>query len=183
MSDFPRGKALVLPLHISTFGRWSNIQMQKQGAASAAPSATTWISGLIVYTPIAIPFPYPVNRVWWINGSTITTTHVEFGIYTSGGAKVYSTGSVTQVGASTVQYVTPATPFVLPPDRYYFAWVCDNTSSRGYTPTITNANQGRLCGLLQEAASIPIPASMTPASFAQTFGAPVCGITRTPSGF
>lgn len=183
MADFPRSKAVVLPLHVSSLGRYGLGLMSRGAGVSASPASATWVSNLIAYVPVAIPYAYPVNRVWWVNGSTITTTNVDFGIYTSGGAKLFSTGSTAAVGSSAVQYVTPSTPFVLAADRYYFAWTCDNTTSRAYVTSLTAAANGRLMGLLQEAGSGGLPTSMTPASWALTVGAPFCGITRTSSGF
>ncbi len=130
-----------------------------------------------------LPWDYPVNRVWWVNGSTITTTNVQFGVYTDEGILIYATASTAMVGASSVQYVTPATPFVLSGGACYFAWTCDNTTSRGFAPTGTALNM-RLIGLLEETTgTFGLPATMTPVAFARAWGPSVCGITRTTTGF
>jgi hypothetical protein len=85
--------------------------------------------------------------------------------------------------ASTAQYVTPTTPFILSAGRYYFAWTCDNTTSRGMAYGGT-ANGGRMLGLLQETpGAFGLPATMTPVAWANAWGASVCGVTRTSSGF
>lgn len=183
MPDFPRSRQSVLPLFISSYSRYGIGQTQRGGSSSSGVATTTWVANLAVYIPVAIPFAYPVARVFWVNGATITSTNVDFGIYTAGGSKIYSTGSTAMSAATSVQYVTPSTPFVLPPDYYYFAWTCSNTTNRANSVSVSTAANGRMVGLLQESSALPLPATMTPASWAQTFGAAFCGITRTASGF
>jgi len=155
-----------------------------QAAGQTAGSAVrTWTANLVSYTPVTLPFPYPVKRVWWINGSTITSTNVDFGIYSWAGVLIYNTGSTAMVGASAMQYVTPGTEFVLDAGRYYFAWTCNNTTSRGYAQA-GSVNGSRVAGLLQETtAGFGLPATMTPVAFAQAWGPSACGVTRTTTGF
>jgi hypothetical protein len=183
MSDFPRSKAAALPLFVSTHSHYGAGFENHLMSGGAVPAAVTWVANLVAYVPVAIPFAYPVNRVWWVNGSTITTTNVDFGIYTRGGALIYNTGSTAMAGISSVQYVTPSTKFLLAPNAYYFAWTCSSSSSNRGFASANTANGAKLAGLLQEAGSIPLPASMTPATWAQTFAVPLCGVTRTASGF
>jgi hypothetical protein len=142
--------------------------------------AATWVANLAVFVPIRIPFPYLVQRVFWINGSTITTTNVDCGLYSIEGSKLLSSGSIAMVGATTIQYAS-VTPILLNPGRYYMAWTCNNTTSRAYVATVT-APHGEMSGLQQQATALPLPAAMTPAVYAGQ-GWPICGITRTASGY
>lgn len=177
--DFPQSK--VLPLFISSVGRFGCGMELRVSMSSGTPAAITWVASTVCYIPFSIPWAYPVNRVWWCNGSTITTTNVDFGIYTVSGARIFSTGNVAMSGVSAIQYATPGTPFVLDAGQYYMAWACDNTTSRafGFAPT---APQGAIAGCLSQASAQPLPTSATFATFGAP-GIPVCGITRTASGF
>lgn len=144
--------------------------------------AITWVANQAVYMPMSLPWPYPVRRVFWINGSTNTTTNIDFGIYTPSGKLIYSTGSTAMGTVSVPQFVTPTTPFILPAGSYYFAWTCDNTASRAFGNVVTTAAIGAMSGLLSQASAFPLPASATFATYV-TPGIVVCGVTRTPSGF
>lgn len=176
MSDFPTDQ---LPLFISTF---SSYGPSYKAGSSSSPAAVTWVANQAVYLPVFLPWEYPVKRVWWCNGSTNTTTNVDFGIYTPSGARIYSTGSTAMGTVSVPQYVTPSTPFVLPAGQYYFAWVCDNTTSRGFGAAVAVAATGAIYGLLSQASALPLPATATFATYV-TPGFQICGITRTESGF
>jgi hypothetical protein len=149
-------------------------------------TSNTWPTAFtILYYPFAIPFAYPVRRVFWMNGSTITA-NVAMGIMSGdGGARIYATASTAQSGASLPQYVTPSPDFILPPGDYYWALqVSAATASiiRGYNSMTTVLN--RQGGALQEAAaSMGIPAVMTPAQFSGGAVWPFMGITRTASGY
>lgn len=150
--------------------------------SSVTAGVVTWVADLAVFVPVYIPYPYPVNRVFWANGSTITASNAEFGIYTRAGKRIYSTGAVALAGASVPQFVTPATPFVLAPGAYYFAYMCSGTTSRHYGTSTLTANILKSIGVLQQAAANPLP---DPAVFATPANAlyPFCGVTRTMSGF
>jgi hypothetical protein len=181
MSDFPQDGGGVLPLHLSSLSQWGIGHEVRVVGGGVSPGAIVWTANQAVYMPIAIPWSYPVRRVWWVNGSTVTSTNVDFGIYSLGGKKIFSTGSTTQVGASLPQYVTPATPFVLAAGSYYFAWVCDNTTARGWG--LAPASAGSLCGCQSQATALPLPASASFVRYVSASGVELCGVTRTASGF
>lgn len=181
MADFPQSG--IPPLFISSFSRYMSVV--ELGAALVPTAALTWpAANQAFYYPLSLPWPYPVRRVFWANGSSVTTTNFDLGIYTADGTKIYSTGSTAASGVSVLQYVTPSPDFVLSPGRYYLAMACStNTASRGGTghgglsPAVA-----ALAGMLIQATALPLPATMTPAT-AGTTVIPVCGITRTASGF
>jgi len=179
MTDFPT--IAQLPLFVSTISAQSCLAALAATGTSISPAALTWVANQAVYMPVTLPWPYPVNRVWWINGSTVTSTNVDFGIYTASGAQLYHTGSTAMAGASNVQFVTPATPFVLPAGRYFFAWVCDNTTTRAFGVTPSSAATGALSGLLTQTSALPLPTTATFATFSAV-ALEVCGITRTAVG-
>lgn len=185
MPDFPISPSPATPLHISCLSRFSGSWDLHITSNSGTLAARDWIANLVSYTPFVLPFPYPLKRFFWINGSTITSTNVDCGIYTVGGAKLASTGSVAMSGANSVQYAAPTATMLLAPGMYYIAWTCDNTTARANAQALSSAaTQGGLAGLLQETTGgFGLPATMTPVAWAQTISGATCGITRTTSGF
>ena len=186
MSDFSSQTGIVNPLFLHTGNIPESAMhcMQTiQGGTGLPPAARTWVANLVSYCPMTLTKPYPVQRVFWVNGSTITTTNVDAGIYTADGRRIYNTGSTAASGASLPQYVTPGTPFVLYPGMYYFAWTCDNTTNRGMAYGGA-ATTGRYIGLLEETTGgFGLPATMTPSVWTRAWTASVVGVTRTTTGF
>ena len=94
------------------------------------PVSANWTANEALFIPFSIPWPYLVNRVFWMSGSTITTSNADFGIYTSTGKRIWNLGSTALSGASAIEYSTVASPFLLSPGTYYMAYACDNTTNR-----------------------------------------------------
>lgn len=183
MADFPN--STVLPLFVHTFTRWAaGWELPRMGSVVQASSLTWPVANTAFYVPMWIPFSYPVERVFWVNGTSTTTTNVDFGIYTFDGTKIYSTGSVAQGTASIPQYVTPSPEFVLSPGRYYFGFACSSvTANRGGQGTVApTVPRLRMVGVLQQATALALPATMTPSAVANACY-PFCGVTRTTTGF
>jgi hypothetical protein len=184
VADFPSPSATPLFLH--TWSRFAaGADAGRIGGAVQSASITWPSANQATYIPMWLPWPYLVNRVFWANGSSVTTVNVDFGIYSAAdGTLIYSTGSVARSGASASQYVTP-TAFVLPPGMYYFGHSCSSTTAnRGGVGATTAGTVGRLAlaGILQQASALPLPATMSPVTVANVI-LPLCGVTRTASGF
>jgi hypothetical protein len=181
MPDFLR--PAVTPLHIGTFTRWSAGSGSRSLEATSGIAAFTATANQAIYVPLSLPWAYTVRRMWWYNGSTVTTTNYDVGVYTPSGVRIYNTGSQAAGTASTISYATVATPFVLPAGHYYLAWATDQTTARGFGFAIATAADGALSGCLtQNLGSLALPATATFVTFAAV-GIPYMGITRTPSGF
>ncbi len=180
MPDFPL--PVVTPLFIHTFSWFCAGWEARNHIALAVPAATTWpAANRAIYVPMNLPFAYPVRRVYWVNGSTVTTSNLDLGIYNTDGTQIYHTGSTVQSGASLPQYTS--TDFVLAPGQYYLALVMDNISAaRAYLSITVTTNEGRASGLLQQDTALPLPVTATFAQWATT-GLPFCGITKTTTGF
>jgi hypothetical protein len=176
MSDFPTSQ---LPLFVHTYTPWGVAGATGAVSNITSIAAITWTANQAVYMPVTLPWAYPVTRVFWVNGSTIGN-NVDFGIYSPGGQRIYSTGSTAQVGTSTIQYVSPATPFILPAGRYFFAYVTSGTTSTAYG-NLPTAALAAISGMLTQATALPLPASATFATFSNV-GIVLAGITRTPAG-
>lgn len=180
--DFPASSAT--PPIINTYSRYGALgNGYLVSGAWPGVGTITWPSAnRAIYMPIRIPWPYRVARVFWANGGTITG-NVDLGIYTSGGAKIYSTGSTAQSGTSTLQFVTVTTPFVLAPGSYYIAMAVSAVTAnlvQGGTTFALGAI--RAMGCLQQDTALPVPTSATFAEVASSLYA-LAGITRTASGF
>lgn len=143
------------------------------------PSSAVWpVANKTIYAPFYVPWNYPVKRVWWQNGITVSG-NVALAIYTFGGARIYTTGSTAQAGTSVPQYVTP-TAFQLASGIYYLALGMDNTTGTILrTGPSVLAMQGQ--GVLEET-TFPPPATMTPVTIASAYF-PYFGITLTASGY
>lgn len=173
------------PLFVTTFSRWSGaFDFPRLGTAAGIGSITWPVANTGFYIPIFLPFPYEVKRVFWVNGSSVTSVSNDFGIYTADGVRLYSTTSTAQSGASVPQYTTPGTSLLLPPGAYYFALSCTSTTANrgGQGNTGVSVVKCRLAGLLQQASVATLPATMTGAAVSNAC-VPLCGITRTASGF
>lgn len=180
MADFP--SQFVPPLHISTFSTFAGT-FEAVGAGSNTVASYNWpAEKRAVYVPVTIPWPYPVSRVFWANGSA-AGGNMDFGIYTQDGARLYSTGATAASGNSLLQYVDP-TDFLLTPGTYYFALLNDSatTTNRTVGFSAIAASEGRLGGLLQQSGIATLPSAATFAAWEST-GIPLMGITRTASGF
>lgn len=180
MSDWPRNEA-TLPLMIDTYSfHYSPAADLRSLGTSNVPGAITWTANLASYVPLNLPFDYPVNRVYWGNGSTLGS-NVTMGIFDSNGRRIYTTGSTAQSGTSTLQFVAPGTTFVLPAGAYYLAVSCDGTTSRmsGNTTAVLQQQQ---VGCLQQASNFALA---DPATFATPTVAlyPVIGVTRTQANY
>jgi hypothetical protein len=163
---------------VNTAMRW---QAQNSKALSGATSATrTWVANLVVYMPFVLQWDYPVKRLFWANGSNASSS-VDMGVFSREGVKLFSTGITAQVGASEIQYVT--VDRLLSHGAYYLAWTCNGTTSRAHTFGGTAA-AARLSGFYEETTGVfGLPATWTPVAYARGWGAVVCGVTRTASGF
>jgi len=180
--DFPGTPPL--PLWLSSWSRYSVVPDYTAIAAGVALASATWpVANTAFYMPLIVPWPYPVRRMFWLNGSSVTSTNMDVGIYTDSGTRLFSSGSTAESGASLLQYVTLGTELILTPGRYYLALACSSTTAnRGGTGVAGTVARNRQVGVLQEASALPLPATMTGAQVANAF-LPFMGVTRMASGF
>lgn len=169
------------PLFITTWSRYSVGFASRLLNIAPAHSAITWVANQAVYVPFALPWHYPLRRMFWFNSSTVGGT-ATIGLYTREGANLYRSAATTTVGASLPQYVTVSPDLLLPPGQYYVGIAFSGTTTVASGLAAMTADRGRMIGLLQQSA---IPAAGTAATFAawsSTF-LPLCGFTQTASGF
>lgn len=179
MTEFPDG--IVLPLHIASFSRHSVGPMMGIFAPGNTQSGGWPTNNKAIFVPFALPWPYPVQRMFCVNGGTVTGT-IDLGIYSESGVRIWHAGSTTQAGASSRQYITPSPVFILPPGAYYFAMSASTAGASVHKWNIGTTNE-RMIGLLQQLTAHPLPATMTGVTVTTTNFVPNIGITRTESGF
>lgn len=149
-------------------------------AASGTVASTVWTGGanLAMYVPFKLSTPFPVRRIFLVNGSAVNG-NIDLGVYSMFGSRVFSTGSVAQAGSSLPQFVS--VDRLLRPGSYYMAMAISSATARVEAVT-TTAARARMIGMLEEVV-FPLPAVMTPASFATLLQYPLMGLTQTASGF
>lgn len=177
--DFPQEQTLPLLVHtgMAALGGLGDGRLTSESGTSIVISPQ---NGTVIYAPMIIPWPYTVARVFWMNGSTVTTGENDFGIYSTGGSRLYHTGKKTLSGASQTQFVALGEPFVLSPGEYYFALFYSGTvTSRWFG--ISAVESARLAGYQAQISQVECPAT---ASFISAQAPmPICGVTRTSAGF
>jgi hypothetical protein len=111
-----------------------------------------------------------VTRLGWLNGSTLTTSNFDIGIYTSAWARVVSAGSTARSGASVWQWVDVADTSIGPGD-YYLVGAADTTgASRVGGLTLPTAPTGAGIGLKDSATdAFPLPNPLTNMAAAAVF--------------
>lgn len=182
--DFP---ALyeTTPFHIHSFSRYTCAsQLAWVNGIAGASNLTTrsWpAANLGIFIPLMLPFQYPVARVFICNGGTVTK-NFDIGIYTTDGARIFSTGATAQSGASAIQYVTVSPQVVLVPGTYYMAVTMDGTNGTAFASNLITAINMRLAGCLQQGSIGTLPSSATFAAVTNAFW-PLFGLTRTTTGF
>lgn len=180
MTDFTGSSAL--PVTVWTGGKYSlGIGTRGPAAGSAGFASVAWGTvNLAILTPIWIPFRYPIRNLFWYNFATVAG-NVDCGIYSSELARLVSSGSVAQAGASTIQF--SAVDLVLEPGQYYVALASSSATATFAASALGTATRERYFGLLQQTTALPLPASITPALVANA-RVPAVGFTHltgTPS--
>lgn len=173
--DAPVRQVAPLFIHAGS-GRWTPAidLLSVAFGSSAWPSANR-----AIYWPVRIPCTYPVKRVYAVNGSTLSGNW-DFGIFSFRSlAKIYSTGSTAQSGASAPQYVTA--DFTLEPGLYFFG-MSASTVSATFQRMSLGTEIGRASGMFSENTAFTLPDLATPATLASGY-LPIAGITTTDSGY
>lgn len=159
----------VAQLHIYTLGRYGPASVVAPfvlGGTAGYNSTVFPATNRALYYPLQIPVGFTVARFMASNGAAVAGTF-DIGLFSQSGAKLISTGSTTQTGTSTIQFVD-VTNQSFPPGFYYLGMVVSNTASARYNGGALNDQyEARSMGMLQESlGSAVLPTSMTPASYA-----------------
>lgn len=182
MTDFTRGVAT--PIFISSWSRYCSVMDVSRSSGNLSLVLAAWpAANTAIYMPFWLPWPYPVRRMFWVNGSAVAGNW-DIGIYTTSLKLLYSAGSTAMSGASVPQYVSPSSPLLLDGGSYYLGVVHSATTAnhaQGASPSLVKVRQAG--GILHQASALPLPDPMVPATPTGTGLLPLCGFTRTASGF
>jgi hypothetical protein len=178
MSD----QSAPLPLFVHTYTQLAACNDLRHLVSSGTfnCATNTAVANLAAFIPVYLPWPYPVARVFWVNGSA-ASSNVNFGIFRKNGRRLYSTGSTAQSGNSVPQFVTP-TPFTLTPGEYFFAIATDGTTNR-LSGTIPGIELLKMAGVLAQASNFALADPSAPTTAVTGTHYTYCGVTRTASGF
>ena len=184
MGDWPE-PAAATPTHISSMMTNYFPTAEMRGVANGPPNNTSsgaWpAANQALYIPFSLPHPYVARMLYWANGSA-AAGEWNAAIYTSGFELLGSTGATGGSGNSAIQYAS-LTDLPLNPGSYIFALLHNATTANRANHLAITAIQGRIGGLTQQAVgSTTLPDSATPAAFTATIY-PLCGLTRTSTGF
>lgn len=160
MSDFPT---------FSTIGDgYTHITpMSSEGMATTTTLSAnvTWpSSNRAFYYPVRISRPVNLVKAFVCNGTAVAG-NFDIGLYDIGGRRLVSTGSTAQSGTSTIQTVTIS--LTVAPGMYWLALVCSSTSARVYASTLS-LPIAKAYGWRRENTALPLPATMTPVTYAGT---------------
>lgn len=184
MTDFPSNPAV--PTFISSYSKYMlGPQNRLLSSAINNPAAKDWTANYALYMPLYLPWPYNVCRVFAFSGNTTLSGNFDVGIYTMGGARIYSTGSTAFAFAASSAPLYVTADVLLNPGPYFLAYACDTggASSSRYFGAGPGLAPGRMMGVLQQTSAFPLPSSATFAAFDSTTACPLIGITNTASGF
>jgi len=138
---------------------------------------------MAVYSPVVMPCPFVVRRVWWANGATTSgAATISVGLYADAdygpGAKLVS-GSATQGTAVEIQFVD-VTDCSCGPGVY---WIAIHSTSATNTTLLSSIIQASAHTSYRfQESTVSLPAAATPAaSDSAGYRAYLCGFATTSS--
>jgi hypothetical protein len=142
------------------------------GTINGANSAAWPAANRAIFFPFWIAHPYPVARLFWCNGATVSG-NVDCGIYSADGTKILSTGSTAQATINVVQSV--AASLLLTPGSYHAALAVDNATATMFANT-PGSGLSSMLGMAQQASAFALPATFAQARTATSY-CPIFGLT------
>ena len=139
---------------IEDYWGWTSGYVPTTASSGAWPTANK-----AIFLPFRIAYPSTVVKMFWINGSTVGTNHVDVGIYDSQGNQLVHSGSTLTSGASAVQSVDIADT-LLQRGLYYMAMVIDGTTDTT-NRAIPAAAACNAVGLQEMTSAFTLPATAT----------------------
>lgn len=137
------------------------------GLVPMTTTGSAWpVANLALYLPILVRTPVTAFQLGWLNAATVSG-NVDAGIYDRNGNRLVSAGSTAMSGSSAIQLVDTADT-TLPPDLYYLAMACDNTTATFARASLSGAAAWRTSGVAQQASAFPLPSTAAFAAMAQT---------------
>lgn len=128
---------------------------------SPAGTSSAWVAANVaLFVPLKLGSPFTVQKVFWANGSSVGSNHVDVGIYTPTGNLIVSCGSTLTTGTTQIQAPT-VTATVLEPGLYYLGMVMDGTTNTIYQSSPTIPTELLAMGMYEVATAFPLPSTLT----------------------
>jgi hypothetical protein len=162
MSDWPNDVAAIAPYaSLSTADDNCPVADVLIAAGQTLNAAAVWPSaGMAIYVPVLVRVTATIYQMGWGNGATLGSS-VDVGIYDgSTKARLVSTGSTAQAGASVLQAVDVADTLV-PPGLHYLAMAMDTITPGLVDRASLNSVLSRVSGAAQQASAFPLPSTAT----------------------
>lgn len=167
MADFPAVQDYNHAVICLTSPECLGMQLAASGLTYITATAYT-SANLAQYVPFLVGYPMTVQKMFWENGATVGTNHVDVGIYDSQGNQLTHSGSTLTAGATTTQSIS-VTAVTLQPGLYYMAIAVDGTTDTFLSWSFTTSfSYTRMLGIYQQATAFPLPATATFAVNSQT---------------
>lgn len=163
MSDWPASIIQPPKTVITTFS--ANCMGPNRGSVSAFSSAVWPANNRAIYLPFTIDLPYLVQRVGWMNGTTLGGS-IDVGVFEKDGRHLGSLGSTAQVGTNSSQ-VGDMADITIDPGAYYMGISCSLNTATMVATTLLGALALRAAGLqVQNLAGVALATNANPAVFA-----------------
>jgi hypothetical protein len=170
----------MLPPFIHVASRYvGNMDHAFPVGAGVYSASQVFTANQAYYVPIVLPWPYPIRRFYWRNGTSVAGS-IEVAIYGKDFCKICSSGAVTQAGTSAQQFVSA--PYLLPPGSYYMAFAANNISGSAARWAPSSPMSWRILGMLIQSSAYPLPSPAVPAQPAAN-NSPAFGFTRLDSWY
>ena len=171
----------LLPFYLSSYSRWAGaLSTAFASGAGTFGSSTAWNgSGTAVGVFFEIPFYYPVDQVFWYNGTT-ASGNIDIGYYDAHTlTKLWSLGLTAQSGTSQFQFTTPSPKIVIPPGAYLMALSSGSGASVIGGLTGRSVRTQYATGMWSmEIGGSPLPATFAPTTAPSNGLYPLFGFTR-----
>jgi hypothetical protein len=160
MADWPLGgdpnRLMISPFALAACG------VDIAAFGSAAPVSTAWgTANLARAFPFGLSEPALAQKVWWMNGATVSG-NIDVGVYTLDGARLFSSGATLQATINVLQEVD-ITDFWLGRGTYYCVLSASSATATLFTDGF-NFHFAKAMGWWQAATAHPLPATLTPAA-------------------
>lgn len=148
---------------------WSNESIgDTVRGANLVLGDTSWsVANMAIMVPVSFGRAETIRKVAWANGAAIAG-NVDVGLYSFDlvlATRLFSTGSVAQAGASTIQTATPAAlPYTVTAGTTYYMVIASSNVGATFGGIGASPPQGaqNAAGVRQVAASFPLPATLAP---------------------
>jgi hypothetical protein len=171
---------VITPWSKESIGRFLSAQSVAAPALGGG-GATGGVNNRVLYVPFTLRESVTAKKMFWYNGTTPLSNHVDVGIYDETQAKLVSTGSTVQTGASVTQEVDIADT-VIPAGRNWMAFVTDVISSNTFLGALSvSQHQWRAMGCYKNSSDVfPLPSPGVFAVGAASVFLPIFGIICGP---